>query len=99
MRIPLTLILLLVFSGTAGAVDSQLGGGGLGFRCDTLDATCKCKGASKGSDCKAMKKWCEGGRMSCGPSGCTCHYAQSARNQGIKDAPTIVAPMEKKTQQ
>jgi hypothetical protein len=106
VKIILALALLLLFSWPVAAVDNQLGGRGFGFSCDVIDATCTCKGAKNGADCKAMKKMCEGGHIPlCSfdpetnkPKGCECDMALRVR-QGIKDAPNAVAPMENKIQQ
>jgi hypothetical protein len=102
MRLLLALALLLVFSNSVGAVDNQLGGKGLGFSCDILTAQCKCQGDRDGADCKAMKKNCvdqhipgcfidANGR----PNGCQCKMALRAGQQGIKVAPTQLAPTRK----
>jgi hypothetical protein len=99
MKILLVPALLLVFSLPVAAADNQPGGRGLGFSCDVIDAKCSCVGAKTGADCKAMKKNCDGGVMSCGvdvgknkPLGCSCTMALSARNK----VPTV-APIETKS--
>jgi hypothetical protein len=78
---------LMALSFPAEAASNQ------GFTCDVINATCTCKGARVGADCKAMKKNCDDTGMTCGfdpsgkPHGCVCTMALGVNLKGKLKAP------------
>jgi hypothetical protein len=99
---------LLIFVGSAlcavpASGAQRLGGGGLGFSCDTDFGVCKCEGGLESKDCKAMVKNCTIA-LACateldGRQWCWCKTSAAPGIRGgsvlspeLPTAPALIAP-------